>query len=178
MKPTKFIAVTGLYTALLLAVQFALSSVGGIELVTVFFLAFCFCAGIKAGITVAACFSLIRCFLFGFYPSVLILYLVYYSVFALFFGFLGKKFGTNIGFWKLAAVILLSTAFTAFFSLLDDVITPLFYGFTKKAAILYFYNSLPFMLTQSICAAVSVGLLFLPLVKVLSIAKIFNQNND
>ena len=176
MKPTKFIAVTALYTALLLAVQFALSGVGGIELVTVFFLAFCYCAGIKAGITVAVCFSLLRCFIFGFYPTV-ILYLIYYSLFALFFGFLGRKFGTDIGFLKFAAVIVLSAAFTAAFSLLDDIITPLFFGFTFDAARLYFYGSLPFMLTQSVCAAVSVGILFLPLVKVLSIAKIYNQNN-
>ena len=177
MKPTKFIAVTALYTALLLAVQFALSGVGGIELVTVFFLSFCFCAGIKAGITVAVCFSLLRCFIFGFYPAVIILYLIYYSLFALFFGFLGKKFGTDTGFWKFIAVIVLGTAFTACFSLLDDIITPLFFGFTKKAALLYFYSSLPFMLSQSVCAAISIGLLFLPLVKVLSIAKISDRNN-
>ena len=177
MKPTKFIAVTGLYTALLLAVQFALSGVGGIELVTVFFLSFCFCVGIKAGVTVAACFSLLRCFIFGVYPTVIILYLVYYSLFALFFGFLGKKFGFDIGVWKFIVVILAAAAFTAAFSLLDDIITPLFYGFTLKATLLYFYSSLPFMLTQSVCAAISVGLLFLPLVKVLSAAKIIDRNN-
>ncbi|MBQ9485401.1 MAG: hypothetical protein IJU83_01030, partial [Clostridia bacterium] len=100
MRSTRFIAITALYTALLLCVQFALSGVAGVELVTVFFLAFCFTFGVKAGIAVAVCFSTIRCFIFGFYPSVIILYLVYYTIFALFFGFLGNRFNHKTTFWK------------------------------------------------------------------------------
>ena len=40
----------------------------------------------------ATCFSLLRCLLFGFYPNIIILYLIYYNLFALLFGTLGKKF--------------------------------------------------------------------------------------
>ena len=87
MRATRFITVTALFTALLICVQFALSGIAGVELVTVFLLAFCFSVGAKAGVTVAVCFSVLRCFVFGFYPSVIILYLAYYSWFSLFFGF-------------------------------------------------------------------------------------------
>lgn len=165
MRPTRFITLTALYTALLIGVQFALSWVAGVELVTVFFLAFCFSVGVKAGLTVAVCFSVIRCLLFGFYPSVIVLYLVYYSAFAAFFGFLGSKFRRKATFRALIAVVILATAFTAAFTLLDDVITPLIYAFGQNAAKAYFYSSLPFMLTQCVCAAVSVSLLFVPLCK-------------
>lgn len=170
MRSTQFITITALYTALLIGVQFVLSGVAGVELVTVFFLAFCFMKGVKAGITVAVCFSTLRCFLFGFYPSVIILYLVYYTGFALFFGFLGNRFRRKTTFYAFLWVVVLSTAFTAIFTLLDDVITPLFYGYGESAARAYFYASLPFMLTQCICTAVSVSLLFVPLCKTFTFA--------
>lgn len=169
MRATKFITVTALFTALLMGVQFALSGIAGVELVTVVFLAFCFCAGVKAGVTVAVAFSLIRCFLFGFYPSVIALYLIYYVSFALFFGFLGNKFGRRVTPKSFIVVLVLVCVFTACFSLLDDVITPLIYGFGEKATVAYFYASLPFMLSQTICAFISVSLLFFPLVRVFSL---------
>ena len=170
MRSTRFITVTALYTALLIGVQFALSGIAGVELVTVFFLAFCFSVGVKAGVTVAVCFSTIRCFLFGFYPSVIILYLVYYTGFALFFGFLGNRFDRTATFRAYLWSVILSTAFTAIFTLLDDVITPLFYGFGLNATRAYFYSSLPFMLAQCICVAISVSVLFIPLCKALLFA--------
>lgn len=163
MKTTRFITVTALFTALLICVQFVLSGVAGVELVTVFFLAFCFSAGVKKGVAVAVCFSLIRCFLFGFYPSVIILYLVYYTGFAAFFGFLGNKFDRQATFTAFLWAVILSTAFTAAFTLLDDAITPLFYGFGENAAKAYFYASLPFMLSQCICVTISASILFVPL---------------
>ena len=170
MRSTRFITLTALYTALLICVQFVLSGVAGVELVTVFFLAFCFCCGVKAGVTVAVCFSTIRCFLFGFYPSVIILYLVYYTGFALFFGFLGNRFNRKASFTAYLWSVILSIAFTAVFTLLDDMITPLFYGFGLNAAKAYFYSSLPFMLAQCICTLISVSLLFIPLCKALKAA--------
>lgn len=178
MRTTRFITITALFTALLIGVQFALSGVAGVELVTVFFLAFCFCAGIKAGVTVAITFSTIRCFLFGFYPSVIVLYLVYYVSFALFFGFLGNKFGRKITVSGYIAVLIFVCIFTACFSLLDDVITPIFYGFTLKSAIAYFYASLPFMLSQTICAFISVSVLFIPLIKIFSLGVGNLNKND
>ena len=168
MKTTRFIALTALYAALLICVQFVLSGVAGVELVTVFFLAFCFMGGVKAGITVAVCFSTIRCFLFGFYPTVIILYLVYYTGFALFFGFLGNRLNHKTSFRAFLWIVILATAFTAIFTLLDDVITPLFYGFGGSATKAYFYSSLPFMSAQCVCVAVSVSLLFIPLCRALS----------
>jgi len=168
MRPTRFITLSALYTALLICVQFVLSGVAGVELVTVFLLAFCFMAGVKAGVTVAVCFSTMRCFLFGFYPSVIILYLVYYTGFALFFGFLGNRFHRKTTFYAFLWTVILATAFTAIFTLLDDLITPLFYGFGLNAAKAYFYSSLPFMLSQCICVAISVSLLFVPLCKALA----------
>lgn len=170
MRATRFITATALYTALLIGIQFALSGVAGVELVTVFLLAFCFATGVKAGVTVAVCFSTIRCFLFGFYPTVIILYLVYYTGFASFFGFLGNKFDRKITFPAFLLVVILSTAFTAIFTLVDDLITPLFYAYSASATEAYFYASLPFMLSQCICAAISVSVLFVPLCKTLIFA--------
>lgn len=170
MRSARFITLTALYTALLICVQFALSGVAGVELVTVFFLAFCFSAGVKAGLTVAVCFSTLRCFLFGFYPTVIILYLVYYTGFALFFGFLGNKFNRKTPLPAYICAVILSTAFTAVFTLLDDVITPLFYRFGWSATKAYFYSSLPFMLSQCVSVAVSVGILFVPVCKALKVA--------
>lgn len=171
---TRFITSTALFTAILIAVQFALSGVAGVELVTVIFLAFCYCAGQRAGLTVAICFSLLRCFLFGFYPTVVVLYLIYYPSFALFFGFLGKKFGQDISIYRYIAVIGLATLFTISFTLLDDVVTPLMFGFNKTAMLSYFYASVPFMIAQSVCTLISVTLLFKPLAKVFSLAKLNN----
>lgn len=172
MRATRFVVITALYTALLICVQFVLSGVAGVELVTVFFLAFCFAFGVKAGIAVAVCFSTLRCFLFGFYPTVIILYLVYYTCFALFFGFFGNKFKRTATFYAYLWSVILATAFTAIFTLLDDVITPLFFGFGASATRAYFYSSLPFMLSQCICVAISVSVLFIPLSKALRVISV------
>ena len=168
MRTTKFITLTALFTALLLAVQLALSGIAGVELVTVTFLSFCFCAGIFAGITVAVSFSLIRCFLFGFYPTVIILYLTYYVLFALFFGFVGVRCKHELTVKSYITAIIFVVVFTAVFTLLDDVITPIFYGFNERSTVAYFYASLPFMLTQCICALVSSVVLFAPIVRALN----------
>ncbi|MBP5466454.1 MAG: hypothetical protein J6Y43_02690 [Clostridia bacterium] len=171
MKTIKFITGSALFCALLIGVQLALSGVPGIVLVTAFFLAFCFCMGVLQGVVVGVSFSLLRCLLFGFFPTVIILYLLYYSLFALVFGFVGKKFGNQPSPVALFTVIVLSVLMTAIFSLMDDVITPLVFGFDKNAFVAYFYSSLAFMLPQCVCAAVSVGLLFIPLVKTFSLLK-------
>lgn len=86
----KKIAACAVMTALLLAVQFALSFVSGVELVSVLLLCFCYTFGVYCGLLTATVFSLIRCLLFGFMPNVVILYLIYYNLFALIFGVLGK----------------------------------------------------------------------------------------
>lgn len=52
---------------------------------------------------------------------------------------------------------------TVLFTLLDDALYPLFYGVRGDAAIAYFYASFIAMLPQTICAALSVSVLFVPL---------------
>ena len=211
-------------TALLIAVQYVLGFVSGIELVTVTFLSFCYVFGVKCGLLTGLAFSLLRCLLFGFMPNVILLYLVYYSIFALLFGFLGKKqvsawlcpallavlaaacayfaltglpisilyqarvsvmlwilFGISLAILifytvlvivkkgkqgrELATVTALAAVCTVMFTLLDDVITPLVLGYSAEAATAYFYTGFIAMLPQTICAAVSVFVLFLPLKK-------------
>lgn len=85
------IATCAVMTALLIAVQYALGFVPGVELVTVFLLAFCYVFGAKYGVIVATAFSLLRCFVWGFYPNIIVLYLIYFNAFALLFGLLGGR---------------------------------------------------------------------------------------
>ena len=214
-------------TALLIALQYVLGFVSGIELVTVVFLTFCCVFGVKCGLLTGAAFSLLRCLLFGFMPNVILLYLIYYSLFALLFGFVGKRhispwlcpallavlaaacgyFAVNglpisvlyqgrvsLMLWILFGIVLAILAFyivlvvtkkgeqgrelaavtafaalcTVMFTLLDDIITPLFMGYSAEAAVAYFYTGFMAMLPQTICAAVSVFVLFLPLKKAFS----------
>ncbi len=221
----KRVAVCAVAVALLIAVQFTLSMVPGVELVTVLLLCFCYAFGIYMGMITATCFSLLRCIIFGFYPNVLILYLVYYNVFALIFGILGKHRASpwlcifimicvsalsayfaatglpisilyqkkvTILLWVLfalstaililycilliidrsksgretASVTMIAVVCTICFTLLDDVISPLFYGYGKDAAWAYFLASLYVMIPQALCTLLSVFILFIPLKKV------------
>ncbi len=167
MKKTKFIVRVGMCVALLIAAQMALSAVTGIEIVTVILLCLCFCYGIRTGLAIATTFSLLRCFYFGFQVNVIVLYLLYYNLFALFFGWLGKRFAGKITLLKMGIIVASAVVFTICFTLLDDVITPLVYGFHGNAAKVYFLQSLPAMIPQTICAAVTVSALFTPLTKVI-----------
>lgn len=167
MNKTKFVVRVAMCVALLIAGQLALSSVSGIEIVTVMLLSFCWCYGVRHGVTIATTFSLLRCFIFGFQINVIVLYLVYYNLFAVFYGWLGARFAGKKALLKTVAVVVSAVAFTALFTLLDDVITPLMYGFNENATRVYFYQSLAAMIPQTVCAAVTVSLLFHPLTKVI-----------
>jgi len=90
MNTAKEIAYCSAAVALLVGGQFLLSGVSGVELVTVLLLVFSYAFGAVRGMAVATAFSLLRTFLFGFFPYVVVLYLVYYNLFALFFGLLGR----------------------------------------------------------------------------------------
>ena len=256
-------------TALLIAVQYVLSFVSGVELVTAVFAAFCYTSGFKQGALTGAAFSLLRCLIYGFLPNVIFLYLIYYTAFAAVFGFIGRRrFSIAVFEFICIAIAMISavcvfikipisliyrprlrvmfilvailfTVFavlgylfrdkdlnqengsensnkqnkeaeernaekndlndpefdekceksrgekysevlfasaaaavmTVFFTLLDDVITPLFLGYSAAAAAAYFYAGLVTMLTQTFCAAVSVALLFRPLTRVLKAGK-------
>ena len=167
MKNTKFIVRVAMSVALLIAVQMALTAISGVELVTVILLCLSFCYGIRTGLTIATAFSLLRCFYFGFYIHIIVLYLIYYNLFALFFGWLGKRFAGNITLVRHGIVVVSAVVFTVLFTLLDNTITVLMLGFQGNAAKVYFAQSLTAMIPQTICAAVTVSLLFVPLTKVI-----------
>lgn len=153
--------------ALLIGGQLALTSISGIEIVTVMMLCFCYCYGIRQGLAVATAFSLLRCFVFGFQVNVIALYLVYYNLFALYFGWLGKRFSGETTFLRTVIVVASAVVFTVLFTMLDNVITPLIYSFHPTAAKVYFLQSMTAMIPQSVCTLATVSVCFAPLTKVL-----------
>lgn len=157
------------FVALVIAVQLALSFVPGVELVTVLFVTFSFAFGAKRGVIAAVAFALLRQFVFGVFPTVLILYLIYYPLLAFIFGKLGKRVRPSVK--NLIWLTAVACVCTMGFSMIDNILTPLWYGYTPAATRAYFYGSLSFMIPQVICTAVSVALLFLPLTKVFLWAK-------
>ena len=167
MKKTKSIVRVAMCVALLIGGQLALTGISGVEIVTVMMLCFCFCYGIPTGLAIATTFSLLRCFVFGFQVNVIVLYLVYYNLFALFFGFLGKRFSGKLSLLKMVVIVASAVVFTVLFTLLDDVITPLMFAFHPNAAKVYFYQSLYAMIPQSVCTLITVSVLFAPLAKVI-----------
>ena len=167
-----YAAVVAVFTALLLAAQYALWFVKGVELVTVLLLVFSYRFGVRCGVLSAVAFSLLRCLLFGFFPNVVLLYLLYYPLFAACFGVFGNVLHHRTGVRVQMLLTVLAVLLTALFTLLDDALTPLLYGYTKEAALAYFLASLPTMAVQTVCAAVTVLLLFRPLFFVLKRVKL------
>ena len=153
--------------AMLIGGQLALSSVTGIEVVTVMMLCFCFCFGVGHGVAIATTFSLLRCFVFGFQINVIVLYLIYYNLFAVFFGWLGRRFAGKMSLLKTVIVVASAVVFTVCFTLLDDIITPLIFAFHPNVARIYFLQSLYAVIPQSICTVVTVSVIFHPLTKII-----------
>ncbi len=156
-------AYLAVFVAVVLALQVALSVLPGVELVTVLFISYAFVMGAKRGVAAAITFSLLRQIVFGIYPKVLVLYLIYFPLLAFCFGCLGKLLKAAKG---LIFIVIIACLCTAAFTMLDNILTPFWLGYSARDARLYFFASLPFMLPQVICTAVSVTLLFLPLCKV------------
>ena len=171
MKTAKDIALIGVFTAMLIGGQLVLSGIAGVEVVTVLLLAFSYYFGIIRGLFVANVFSILRCFIFGFFPTVIILYLVYYNLFVIVFGLMGKRFKElNL---KIHIIIVLAAVFmTVFFTVLDDIISPLYYGLSLDATKAYAIASLTAVVPQVICTLVTVLLLLPVLIRVFSIMKI------
>lgn len=167
MKKTKFVVLVAMSVALLIGAQMALSAITGVEVVTVILLCLSFCFGVRMGLAVATTFSLLRCFFFGFQIHILVLYLIYYNLFALFFGSLGKWFDGRVTLARHILTVAAAVVFTMFFTLLDDVITPLVFGFSRNAARVYFIQSLTAMVPHMICTAITVSLLFPPVTRVI-----------
>jgi hypothetical protein len=167
MNKSKFIVRVAMCVALLIGGQMVLSSIPGIEIVTVLMLCFCFSFGIAQGVAIATTFSLLRCFLFGFQINVIVLYLIYYNLFAVFFGWLGARFSGEANPWQTVLIIAAAVVFTIFFTLLDDLITTLMFSFSEEAARIYFISSLQAVIPQSVCAIVTVSVCFHPLTKII-----------
>ncbi|MDE6442731.1 MAG: hypothetical protein K2L12_08285 [Clostridia bacterium] len=68
---------------------------------------------------------------------------------------------------ELLTVAGLAAVCTVCFTLLDDIICPMFYGWSSLTALTYFYASLMAMLPQTVCTIVSACTLYLPLTAVL-----------
>ena len=172
LKTAKECAYIAVFVAVLIAAQFMLSAVPGVEVVTVFFVAYVYVFGVWRGAVAAVAFSLLRQFVFGFFPTVLILYLLYYVLLAVVFGALGRKGVKGIKDWKtLFFVVPIACACTVAFTLLDNVITPLWLAASRQAAKAYFISSLSFMIPHVLCVGITVGLLFLPIAKVFLLVK-------
>jgi len=152
------------FVALLITSQLALSAVPGIEIVTLLFVAYAFCFGVTRSMLCATIFSILRQLIFGFYPNVLILYLIYYNFLCLIFGILGKRIQNPLKFLWL--IIVIACICTMLFTMIDNVLTTTWYGYTRRATIIYFKASISVMIPQVICTAISVGILFLPLFKI------------
>jgi energy-coupling factor transport system substrate-specific component/cob(I)alamin adenosyltransferase len=157
-------ALLAVFVAVVIAAQTVLSAIPGVEIVTVLFVSYSFVVGWKRGILAATAFSLLRQIIFGFFPTVLILYLVYYNLLTLCFGLLGMMIKEPIK--ALPLIVLIAYFGTVLFSVIDNIITPLWYGYSAQVTRAYILASLPFMIPQVICTAISISCLFLPLWKV------------
>ena len=160
-RSAKECAYLAVFVALVIAAQVMLSAVPGVEIVTLLFVGYAFTFGVWRGVLAATAFSLLRQFIFSFSPTVLVLYLVYYNFLSVVFGGLGHAVKRPlVNLWWLTAV---ACVCTVCFTMFDNVLTPWWYHFSRRAARAYFYASFSFMIPQVICTAVTVGLLFYPL---------------
>lgn len=149
------------FVALVSASQLVLAVIPGVEIVTLLFVAYAFCFGALRGMICATAFSFLRQIVFGIYPTVLILYLIYYNLLALIFGLLGKRIKKPLKFLWL--IIIVACICTVLFTVIDNILTTAWYGYTERAAEMYWKASLTVMVPQVVCTAFSVGVLFYPL---------------
>lgn len=168
MNSAKKIILPGVFTALLIGGQLALSGISGIEIVTVLLLTFVYKYGVWQGLLVANSFSILRCFIFGFMPNVLILYLIYYNLFVIVFGMIGKMFKHEYGIKRHIIILVVAIIMTAMFTMMDNILTPLIYGFSQKAMEAYFFASLYTVVPQIICTLATVLLIFPVLMRILN----------
>jgi MFS family permease len=91
-----------------------------------------------------------------------------YNLFALFFGWLGKRFDGRLTVYRTVVVVLCGALFTVLFTALDNVITPVVFGFNMSAAMAYAYASLAAVIPQTVCTVLTVSVLFVPLTAMLS----------
>lgn len=162
---SKEIALIGVYVALLIGGQFALSAVSGVEIVTLLTVGFAFFYGVKRTLLLTLAFSLLRCFLFGFFPNVIILYLVYYIIFSFAFGGIGNLFKHKLNPKRHVLVVIVGVVFVLFFTALDNLITPLYYGMDRELCFAYATTSFYAMLPQILCNVITLSLFLRPIIK-------------
>ena len=171
VKSAKEIACAGITVALLVGGQYALSMISGIEIVTAIFALYCLVFGVLNGVVVAVAFSLIRCFVFGFFPQVIILYLVYYTIFAVVVGLIGKALESRKSWLIVLVLTATCVVLTILFTVIDNVINAVFFGLTMSVLKVYVLQSIPVLVRQIICVATTVPLFYYPLEKIFKIAK-------
>ena len=170
VKSAKEIAYIGIAVALLICSQLALSAVSGIEVVTAIFTAYCFVFGVFRGVLTATVFSLVRCVIFGFFPQVVVLYLIYYNLFAICVGLLGKLLRSGKLWLKMLCITATAVFLTVVFTMLDNLLNAVMFSLSHKALQVYIAKSLPVMFWQMVCVAITVPVLFYPLYKVFTVA--------
>ena len=169
LRTSKEIAYVAVFVALVIAAQLVFAMIPGLEVVTVLFVSYAFAFGVCRGILAATAFSLLRQLVFGFVPSVLALYLLYFNFLTLLFGLLGRIVKRpSLNLWWL---VVIACVCTALFSMLDNLITPFWLGYGWEETKKYFVLSLPVMFPQIGCTGVTVGFLLLPLVKAFRLSK-------
>jgi hypothetical protein len=169
LRTSKEIAYVAVFVALVIAAQLVFAMIPGLEVVTVLFVSYAFAFGVCRGMLAATAFSLLRQLVFGFVPSVLALYLLYFNFLTLLFGLLGRIVKRpSLNLWWL---VVIACVCTALFSMLDNLITPFWLGYGWEETKKYFVLSLPVMFPQIGCTGVTVGFLLLPLVKAFRLSK-------
>ena len=169
VRSAKECAYLALFVALQIAAQLLFSALPGVEIVTLLFISYSFVFGVRRGVLAATAFALLRQAVFGVYPTVLVLYLVYYNGLCALFGGLGHAVKKPLfALWWLVIVAALCTAV---FSMMDNLLTPLWYGYPKEVLRTYFFASFSFMIPQVVCTAITMSALFLPLQKTFSFIK-------
>ena len=83
------------------------------------------------------------------------------------FGFLGKVFRHEYSIKKHIMVVVVAVVMTALFTISDNVLTPLIYGFTVNAAKAYFVASLYTVMPQIVCTFATVLIIFPGLLRLL-----------
>ena len=172
MKTAKEISIISVFVALLISGQLALSAVSGIEIVTALTVSFFYFFGLKRGLIVATAFSLLRCIIFGFIVNVVILYLIYYNLLALVIWLASKALKSQTKIKDIIIVTAIAVVMTVLFTIIDNVLSLVMYGLSQNAFKVYVQASLLTMVPQMICVAITVPLLFVPLIKIYKTIKL------
>ena len=164
VRSAKEIAYIAVFCALVIGGQYLFSALPGVEIVTLLFVCYAYAFGPARGCLCATAFSLLRTFIFGFFPDVVILYLIYLNLLSLTFGLLGKTWRGKEG-KMLILLVLIACLGTLVFNLVDVGLKAVVSGMQGRALQVYFAASWSFTIPQLVCTAISVSVGFYPLQK-------------